>query len=85
MSTREIWSSDAARSPCATGAGAAAVTSMRSGAALSCSSRLATCAWEAESCCSAVFRRPLRSAIFWSMASTSEEICSRKASTSSVS
>ena len=55
------------------------------GAATGCSSRLAICAWAAASCCSVEVRRPLRSAIFWSIASTSLESCSRKASTSSVS
>ena len=64
-------------------AGPAAGTA--TGAATGCSSRLAICAWAAESCCSVEVRRPFRSAIFWSIASTSAESCSRKASTSSVS
>ena len=80
MSTWEIWRSEAVNSDWGTGAGADST-----GAAMVvCSFSWATCAWAAASCCSEVVRRPFRSAIFWSMASTSEATWSRKTSTSSV-
>ena len=87
MRTFEIWLSEgvATTGASAIGAGAGSVCWAELETCWSCCWSWDTWAWEAASCCSEEVRRPLRSAIFWSIASTSPERRSRKASTSSVS